>query len=78
MSKFNKQIVSSSKTCSCGKHEGVGNTSPHERAQMYNWFRHKYSHQYDDRMKGYLNSYEAHHGALGKDEFLYNSSRWAA
>lgn len=63
-------------TCTCGKHSGIGDASPHERAQMYNWSRERKRPEYNDEQRKYLESYESSHGKLGEHEFLFNSSRF--
>ncbi len=76
MSKFKKQIESYSNICSCGKHTGIGECNPHERAQMYNWFRERYPKGYEAGYREYLESYERAHGRLSPDSFLFNDSKF--
>lgn len=71
MSKFSKVIENHTPTtCSCGQHHSLGTSSPHERAQMYNWFRNRYERGYEAAYKRYLESYEREHGKLAYDDFL--------
>lgn len=80
--KRNKQLddyyslASNERVCSCGLHKGKGQATAHEQAQIYNWYRQKMPVHYMREQREYLESYEATHGALGKNEFIYNSSRW--
>ncbi len=77
MSQFQKKIANNSNICSCGKHIGIGECNPYERAQMYNWFRYRRPQDYQEVYKEYLDSYEAAHGYLASDSFLFNDSRFA-
>jgi len=76
MSQFQKKITNQSNICSCGKHEGIGECNPYERAQMYNWFRERYPIGYEPHYREYLESYERAHGRLGVESFLFNDSKF--
>lgn len=56
--------------CTCGNHHGFTSATPHERAQMYNWFRQRYPSGYEAGYRQYLESYERSHGRLASDDFL--------
>jgi len=67
-------------TCSCGKHKGKGDTSPHELAMIYNWNRQRERNEYEsnsEHQKDYLETYEFAHGKLLEDEFIFNTGRFA-
>lgn len=70
MSKYKNQPINSNNICRCGRHSSLGNVNPHERAQIYNWFRERYRKGYEPAYRNYLESYEQAHGRLAKDDFL--------
>lgn len=87
MEKRNSYSVATNKTtnmnmvCSCGQHKGKGSSNPHDLALMYNWFRtfrekRPEWNRNEWNMQEYLHSYEAAHGTLGKNEFLYTTGRF--
>lgn len=76
MGKFNKtskaDLPAFERICSCGQHQGIGSWSARDRALAYNWFRQKYQQDYSGEQRRYLESYEAAHGKLRQDEFIFN------
>lgn len=61
--KLNFGVVSNNKVCLCGKHRGVQDWSPHERAQVYSWHR-KHNINFTSIRSFYLHSYEQAHGKV--------------
>ena len=85
MGKYHKQnknrVAENSEVCNCGKHRGIGSATPHERAQMYNWYRQRDRREWHVNENGcsdYLISYEAAHGFLDPNSFIFNDSRFAS
>jgi len=69
-----------SQVCACGEHKGRGSTSPHELAMIFNWNRKNERAEYEqnsEHQKEYLQTYEATHGRLGENEFIFNTGRFA-
>lgn len=77
MHKYSNSSGGGQEVCSCGKHKGQGTSSPHELAMIYNWFKQRGKPDYNDYQRGYLESYEAMHGKLAEDEFIFNTGRFA-
>lgn len=76
MSKFKLEVIGENKqVCPCGKHKGLGSSSPYQLAQIYAWFKDKKPS--DSLMTpekyNYLKSYEQAHGRI--DTYIFGKER---